>query len=125
MESVSSTGCLEAPTGGAASLARRGESYRRAGQYEEALADLDTALELDPGHPWLVARRASVRMMLAVQLQRKGTRNPFDPAALEARYSPILTDFDRALHSAPNDLWVASQRIEVLRCMKRYADCLS
>ena len=38
-------------------IASRGQTYRLMGRYDEALADLSRAIELDPGYAWAIAGR--------------------------------------------------------------------
>ncbi len=114
---------LEPPMGNGQAIARRGEELRKAGRYEDALGEFETALGLVPDHPWLVARRASVRMVLAAKAQRRATPNACDHRVLEARYGAVLSDLEQALLAAPGDTWTLCQRVEVLRCMKRHREC--
>jgi tetratricopeptide (TPR) repeat protein len=114
---------LEIPAGDASRIAVRGEAYRKAGQHLDAVAQFEHALRLAPDNAWLLARRASALLLLAAAEQRSRTRNAIDEPALEARYAGILAALDRALATAPRDRWARSQRVEVLRCMKRYREC--
>jgi tetratricopeptide (TPR) repeat protein len=104
-------------------LAQRGEHHRKARRFDEALADFEQALVLEPDNAWLRARRASTRLMLTAREQRLGTSHAMDAEALRARYEPILLELDRALETLPDDLWIRSQRVEALRCLKRLEAC--
>jgi tetratricopeptide (TPR) repeat protein len=76
------------------------------GRYGEALADLDRALELDPGYTWVLGERSEV-------YRRMG------------RYGEALADLDRALELNPGYTWVLGERSEVYRRMGRYEEALT
>jgi tetratricopeptide (TPR) repeat protein len=81
------------------------------------------ALPPAPDNAWLQARRASALMTAAAADPRRRTYGAIDDEALDRRCASLLSDLDRALTAAPRDRWARSQRVEILRRMKRYREC--
>jgi tetratricopeptide (TPR) repeat protein len=87
-------------------LVIRGETYRRMERYDEALADFDRAIELDPGNAEAFGDRAVIYLMME-------------------RYDEALADFDRAIELDPSDAEVIGNRGETYRRMERYDEALA
>ncbi|MFB6837981.1 tetratricopeptide repeat protein, partial [Streptomyces sp. NPDC056361] len=77
-------------------LAHRGEVHQQAGRYDEAVADLTAALELDPTFAWALGTRGEVH-------QQAG------------RYDEAVADLTAALEINPTDAWTLSIRGRVHR----------
>ena len=90
----------------AAVLGRRGETYRLTGRYEEALADFDRAIELDPDYAWAIANRGEAYEALG-------------------RYEEALADFDRAMEFDPDLDWAIASRGQVYEALGRYEEALA
>jgi tetratricopeptide (TPR) repeat protein len=87
-------------------LEERGESHRLADRHDEALADFNRAIELDPSRTWAIGSRG--------QTYR----------AME-RYDEALADFSRAIELDPSRAWVITERGETYRLMERYDEALA
>jgi tetratricopeptide (TPR) repeat protein len=120
--------------------AERGETYRLAKRYEEALADLDRAIELNPDYAGAIAQRGlSYRDMgryeeALADLDRAIELNPDYAWAiaqrgqtyrLAKRYEEALADFNRAIELNPNLDWAIAQRGVTYRLAKRYEEALA
>ncbi|MBD2576775.1 ATP-binding protein [Oscillatoria sp. FACHB-1406] len=90
----------------AVALGWRGETYRLMERYEDALKDLDKAIELDPKYDWAIARRGNTYRLMK-------------------RYEDALADFNRAIELDPEYKWAIAQRGETYRLMERYEDALA
>jgi tetratricopeptide (TPR) repeat protein len=84
----------------------RGNSYYETGQYPEALADFNRALELRPDHPNTLNNRGSA-------LARLG------------RYDEALADYSRALELRPNHPDTLNNRGSALWNLGRYDEALA
>ena len=62
-------------------------------RYGEALADLDRAIELDPGHAWAIANRGYTYRRME-------------------RYEEALADLSRAIELDPGHAWAIASRGE-------------
>lgn len=117
-------------------VAERGDAHRMMNRYDEALADFNWAIELDPKYAFAIASRgATYRMMnrydkaladlnRAIKLDPKyafGFYNRGETYRMMNRYDEALADFDRAIELDPNDTWAISQREEVYR-LRRHQD---
>jgi tetratricopeptide (TPR) repeat protein len=87
-------------------LKERGKDHRLAEHTDDALADFNRAIKLDPDQCWLLAERG--------QTYR----------AME-RYDDALADFNRAIELDPDQDWILAERGETYRAMERYDDALA
>ncbi len=87
-------------------LEERGESHRWAGRYQEALADFNRAIELDP-------RRDSAITIRSLTYQAMG------------RWEETLADFSRAIELDPSSAWAWVSRGQAYRLMERYEEALA
>jgi len=76
-------------------IASRGETYQSMERYEEALADFDRAIDLDPEVAWIIASRGEIYRLMR-------------------RYEEALADFDRAIDLDPEVAWIIARRGEDL-----------
>jgi tetratricopeptide (TPR) repeat protein len=83
-----------------ATYSRRGQTYMRLERYDQALADLDRALDLDAGNLGAMHCRA-------------------ETYRLTGRLDEALSDYDRAIEQAPDDADLIAGRAEVLLAMSR------
>ncbi|MFF8020057.1 tetratricopeptide repeat protein, partial [Streptomyces sp. NPDC007896] len=67
-------------------IAWRGQAYRALKRYDEALADFNRAIELDPNVDWIIAQRGWTYRELR-------------------RYDEAQADFARAVELDPEDAW--------------------
>ncbi|MFI6533936.1 tetratricopeptide repeat protein [Nonomuraea sp. NPDC050547] len=81
----------------------RGREHRYAGRYEQALADYDRAIELDPAHAKALAGRA-------------------ETLRLARRHDEALACFDRALELAPENRLVSLGRAYTLESLERHEE---
>ena len=117
-----------------------GVARAQAGRLEEALRDIDLALEIQPGDAEALLNRANVLKLLGrMQEALSGYENalsskPGWPQAennrgtvLQAlgRHDEALAAFDRALTSAPDYVEALNNRGSVLQDLKRPADALA
>jgi len=87
-------------------LARRGETYRLLGKYEEALADFHRAVELNSDDAWALALRGeSYRLM--------------------GKYEEALSSLNRAIELQPDYAWALTSRGATYRLMGRYEKALA
>jgi tetratricopeptide (TPR) repeat protein len=84
----------------------RGETFRLMERYDEALADFNRAIELDPGRTWAIAGRGETYM------------------AME-RYDEALADFNRAIELDPGYAWAIGSRGQTHLAMERYGEALA
>ena len=84
----------------------RGETRLRLRRYDEALADLNRAVELDPDHADAIARRGRVHQDME-------------------RYDEALADYSRAIELRPGDAWAITGRGRVYLEMERYDEALA
>jgi tetratricopeptide (TPR) repeat protein len=80
--------------------------YRLLPHFEEALADLTRAIELDPGLAWAIAGRG-------------------DTYRIMRRYEEALADFTRAIELDPGLAWAIADRGNTCRVMGRYEEALA
>ncbi|MBE8969411.1 tetratricopeptide repeat protein [Nostocales cyanobacterium LEGE 12452] len=86
-------------------LGWRGKTYRLMDRYEEALQDLNRAIELDPKYDWVIASRGVTYFLMK-------------------RYSEALQNFDRAIKLNPKSGQVILFRGITYFLMERYAEAL-
>lgn len=84
----------------------RGRLYRQLVRYNEALTDLNRAIDLDPQADRAIAHRGHT-------YRRMG------------RYEDALADFTRAIDLDPQSDWAIAGRDETYRLMGRYEDALA
>ncbi|MBC7252278.1 MAG: tetratricopeptide repeat protein, partial [Anaerolineae bacterium] len=82
-------------------LARRGETYRLMEKYDEALADLNRAVELRPDLAWAIALRGETYRLMG-------------------KYDEALADFNRAIELQPDYARAIAHRGETYRQMGKY-----
>ena len=85
---------------------QRGEAYRLMERYDDALADFNRAIELDPSDDWAIGSRG--------QTYR----------AME-RYDDALADFNRAIELDTIRVWIVAERSYIYELMERYEDALA
>ena len=90
----------------AVAFSHRGVTYWLMERYEEALADFDRALELEPDMAWAIAGRGETYRLME-------------------RYEEALADFDRALELKPDMAWAIAGRGQVYGEMGRYEEALA
>jgi tetratricopeptide (TPR) repeat protein len=121
-------------------LARRAMTYEELGRYEEALADLDRLIELDPTGTWAHARRGMAHLELGrheealADLDRLIELDPSSRWALARRamtyeeldrYEEALADLDRLIELDPTGTWAHARRDEAYRRMGRNGEAAS
>jgi tetratricopeptide (TPR) repeat protein len=104
LSGILSSGLLEEATQ-AIALAERAESQRLMRRYDEALADFNQAIEINPKLTWAIASRGETYRALN-------------------RYPDALADFDRAISQSPGLAWAIADRGIARRQMRRYTDAL-
>ncbi|MEO1685637.1 MAG: tetratricopeptide repeat protein, partial [Cyanobacteria bacterium J06631_12] len=87
-------------------LAWRGEVYRLDSDYESALADFDSTIEIDGEYAWAIAHRGETYRLMK-------------------RYEEALTDFNRAIELDPKYKWAITNRGVTYQSMKRYEEALA
>jgi tetratricopeptide (TPR) repeat protein len=95
-----------AGTDTASVIACRAEAMRRAGYHQQALAELDSAIELDPESAWAIAHRGITYGQMKL-------------------YEEALADLDHAIELDPESAWAIARRGETHRQMKRYEEALA
>jgi len=121
-------------------FARRGVTYYVMEEYEQALADFNQALALEPSLDWAIASRAQVYYVLGCLDKALAD---FDQAlALDpdldwaiasrgetyrrmGRYEEALTDFDRAVDLDPDHAWAIASRGQVHQALGQYDEALA
>jgi len=113
-------------------------TYREMERYEEALADLNRAVELDPSHAWAMAARGETYHLMEcceealADFNRAVELDPGDAWAIGRRgqtyqemerYGKALADLSRAVELGQN--WAIGVRGETYRLMKRYEEALA
>ena len=84
----------------------RGIAYRQAGRGDEAIADFNRAIELDPNRTWSIAGHG-------------------ETCRLMERYDEAIADFNRAIELAPSFAWAIAHRGQTYRAMERYDEALA
>ncbi len=87
-------------------LEERGENHRLNDRYEEALADFNRAIELNPKRAWPISRRAETYRLMG-------------------RHEEALADFNRAVELDPENGWVIASRGETYQAMGRHEEALA
>jgi tetratricopeptide (TPR) repeat protein len=124
----------------AAALAHRGETYRLMERYEEALADLNQAIELSPDDIWAIASRGLTHQQMGryeealVDFTRAIELNPDYTFAIASRgltyqqmerYEEALADLNRAIELDPDDAWAIADRCLTYQLMGRSEEALA
>ncbi|MGI5398312.1 tetratricopeptide repeat protein [Streptomyces sp. CA-135486] len=124
----------------AAAFMVRGESRRGAGRYDEAFADFDRSITLDPDKPRAYSVRALVHRALgqyekaledhdrAVERRPHGVRTYFhrgETYRLAGRPEEAIADFDRALDNDPGHVWSLASRGQAAHRLGRSAAALA
>jgi tetratricopeptide (TPR) repeat protein len=81
-------------------LASRGQVYRVLDRYEEALGDLNRAIEQDPQYAWAFAERGETYRLMG-------------------QYGKAFRDFSRAIELDPDEDWALSKRAELHLSFRR------
>ncbi|MFC0435687.1 tetratricopeptide repeat protein [Kutzneria buriramensis] len=118
----------------------RGETYQKMKRFDEAIADFNKAVELNPKYQWAFAMRGETYRIMkrfddaiadfnkAVELNPKygwayGSRGQAYQAT--GRNDEAIADFTRAIECTPNYAWAFAMRGETYRLMKRYNEALT
>jgi tetratricopeptide (TPR) repeat protein len=120
--------------------AERGESHRLMGRHDEALADLNHAIELDPNSVFAVCNRgetyrlmgrhdeALVDLNRAIELDfnyKDALYNWSETYRMMGRYDGALADLNRILELDPNYAFALASRGAVYRDEGRYDEALA
>ncbi len=120
-------------------LEERGESHRQMGRHDEALADFNRAIELDPSGAWAIGCRGLVCLALGrydealADLARAIELDP-DAAPIGSlgaiylrmgRYDDALADFNRAIELDPSGAWAIGSRGQVYLAVGRHDEALA
>ncbi|MGW7053474.1 tetratricopeptide repeat protein, partial [Streptomyces sp. NPDC054888] len=120
--------------------ARRGESHRWLGHYDQAIADFTAALDIDPTDAWTLASRGQAHQQagqydqaitdltaaldidptLAWALSQRGEAHQ-----QAGRYDQAITDFTAALDIDPTDAWTLASRGQAHRHAGRYDQAIT
>jgi tetratricopeptide (TPR) repeat protein len=84
----------------------RGETYRQMERFEEALTDLNKAINLDDQHAWAIAFRGETYRQTE-------------------RFEEALADFDKAIALDDQYAWAIACRGETYRQMERFEEALA
>ena len=121
-------------------LGHRGAAYREMKRYNEALADFNRAIQLDPEYAWAIGRRAEIYRLMerydealadcnhAIELQPDLARviaNRGKLYRLKGLYEKALADFNHVLELQPDDAWSLDSRGETYRQMGLYKKALA
>ncbi|MEV5732212.1 tetratricopeptide repeat protein [Streptomyces sp. NPDC052292] len=124
----------------ARALRNRGEAYRMASRYEEALADFNHAIELDPDVAWAFDSRGRIyqstdRFNEAIADFNRAIELECDNAwtidnrgrtyQLMGRYNEAIADFNRAIELLPDSTWITASRGEAYRLTSQYGEALA
>ncbi len=82
-------------------LEQRGEIYRILRRYDDALADLNSVIEADPGRAWAIGSRGETYRLMG-------------------HYDEALADFNRAIELDPGYAWAIGSRGQTYKDMGRY-----
>ena len=82
-------------------MADRGDTYRMIKKYEEAIADLNRSLEMDPNGACSFGRRGEVYRMMK-------------------KYEEALVDLNKSLKIDPNDVYIYMFDVVVSLCLLNF-----
>ncbi|MFJ2171263.1 tetratricopeptide repeat protein, partial [Streptomyces griseofuscus] len=117
-----------------------GETYRLMGRFEEALTDLNHAIQLEPDYAWAIASRGETYRLMgrfeealtdlnhAIQLEPDyawAIANRGETYRLMHRYDDALTDLNHAIQLEPDYAWAIANRGQTYRLMSRYDEALT
>ena len=104
------TDLLENPAieakGRAVALGRRGKAYKMMVKCEEALADFNRAIELEPDIAWVITNRAEAYQMMG-------------------KHEEALVDFNRAIELKPDYVWAITNRARAYQRMGKHEEALA
>src|ERR1039457_4912234 len=121
-------------------LKERGEGHRLAEHTDDALADFNRAIKLNPDQAWVIGSRGQTYLAMEryddalADFNRAIELNPDQAWAIGSRgvtylamerYDDALADFNRAIELNPDQAWVIGIRGETYRLMERYDDALA
>ena len=121
-------------------LVEQGIAKAELGQYQEAIADYDAALGLDPDHveAWINRSLAQIRLgRYAEAIADYDAALGLDPdnawalnyrgwaKAQLGRYAEAVADYDAALHLDPDNAWALNQRGRAKAQLGRYAEAIA
>jgi tetratricopeptide (TPR) repeat protein len=124
----------------AIALKERGQDHRLAKHYNEALADYNRAIELDPGNAWVIIGRGVTYQLTERYGEALADYNraiELDPGnawaiigrgvtyQLTERYGEALADYNRGIELDPGSAWAIVGRGEAYRLMRRYDEALA
>jgi tetratricopeptide (TPR) repeat protein len=124
----------------AVALMDRGESHRLAGRYNDALADFNRAIELDPSDVWAIAGRGRTHEDMGCHVEALADLNQaveLDPVFLLAiasrgetleamgRHDEALADLNRAVQLDPGDAWAFTCRGRIYETLGCYTEALA
>src|SRR5260370_14565544 len=87
-------------------LGGRGEAYRQQGRFEEAVADLTRAIELDPHYAWAFGSRGEAHRQ-------------------QGSFKAAVADFTRAIELDPKYCWAMAHRGEAYRQQGRFVEAVA
>ena len=121
-------------------LEKRGECHALAGRYDEALDDLNRAIELDPSRAWAIAYRGESYRLTGRydealdDLNRAIELDPSHAAVIASRgqtyqamerYDEALAEYNRAVELDPSNAWAFISRGSIYEAMGRYVEALA
>src|SRR5918999_1680126 len=124
----------------AEALRCRARAHRNLGRYDEALADFNRAIELDPDRAWAIASRGQTYQALrrfdealadfarAIELDPDrdwAIADRGETYRLAGRFDEALADFARALELDPDDGWAIAHRGQTYQALRRYDEALA
>jgi len=124
----------------AATMATRGQNLLQTRQFEKAISDFDTALDLAPTMSWALAERGTAYRSLGrydealADLNRATTLNPHLASAfadrgetfrLMERNDEALVDLTHAIELYPGHAWAIATRAQVYSATQRYDEAIA
>jgi tetratricopeptide (TPR) repeat protein len=121
-------------------LEQRGESFRGVGRNEDALADFNRVINLDPSLAWAIGSRGQTYLAMGryddalADFNKAIELDPNLTWALTSRgqayrdmnlYDEALADFNKVLETRPESAWPLANRGDVLRYLGRHEDALT
>jgi tetratricopeptide (TPR) repeat protein len=124
----------------AVALEERGEGHRLAARNDDALADFDRAIELNPTAAWAIGSRGQTYHAMGrwndalADYSRAFELRPDQAWAiayraethrLNGQYGDALADFDRAIELNPSDAWAIARRGQTHHAIGRWNNALA